>query len=93
MCNQTVCLIAAEIERRGIPTVSIVLLREIAEKVRPPRALAVEFPHGYPLGAPNDAAMQRRVMMEALALLEHAGPAPVLVSGANLAGEDAGVPV
>lgn len=79
MCNQTVCLIAAEIERRGIPTVSIVLLREIAEKVRPPRALSVEFAHGYPLGRANDAAIQREVMLEALRLLGEEGPGPVLV--------------
>ncbi len=79
MCNQTVCLIAAEIERRGIPTVSIMLLREIAERVCPPRALCVEFEHGYPLGRPHDPAVQREVMMEALALLENEGPGPVIV--------------
>lgn len=78
MCNQTVCLIAAEIERRGIATVSIVLLHEIAEKVRPPRALSVEFPHGYPLGRPNDAAIQREVILDALRLLEREGPGPLL---------------
>ena len=37
MCNQAVGLIAAELELRGITTVCIVLLREVAEKVRPPR--------------------------------------------------------
>jgi len=78
MCNQTVCLIAAEIERRGIATVCVVLLREIAEKVRPPRALAVPFPHGYPLGAPNDAAKQREVMVAAMELLEREGRGPVV---------------
>ena len=70
MCNQAVSLIAAEIERRGIPTVCVMLLREIAEKVRPPRALAVPFPHGYPLGRANDAELQKKVMRAALALLE-----------------------
>jgi hypothetical protein len=43
MCNQAVSLIAAEIERQGITTVCIVLLRDVAEKVRPPRALFVPF--------------------------------------------------
>jgi hypothetical protein len=70
MCNQAVSLIAAELERRGITTVCVILLREIAEKVRPPRALFVPFPHGFPLGAPNDPALQRRVIEAALALLE-----------------------
>jgi D-proline reductase (dithiol) PrdB len=74
MCNQAVCLLAAEIERRGIATVCIVLLREIAEKVRPPRALAVPFPHGFPLGAPHDARLQREVLMAALRLLESEAP-------------------
>lgn len=70
MCNQAVSLLAAAIERRGIPTVCVMLLREIAEKVRPPRALWVPYPHGYPLGAPHDAALQKRVMLDAFALLE-----------------------
>lgn len=69
MCNQAVGLIAAEIERRGVPTVCIVLLREIAERVRPPRALFVPFPLGYPLGQPHDSAVQRMVIIRALALL------------------------
>jgi len=70
MCNQTISLIAAEIERAGIPTVCIALLREVVEMVRPPRALFVPFPHGYPLGAPHDAPLQTAVMRAALALLE-----------------------
>ena len=69
MCNQAVSLIAAELERRGITTVCVILLREIAEKVRPPRALVVPFRHGFPLGKPHDAALQRSVIEAALALL------------------------
>jgi hypothetical protein len=69
MCNQAVGLIAAEIERRGIPTVCIVLLREVAQRVQPPRALWVPFPHGHPLGRPNDAPLQREVIARALSLL------------------------
>lgn len=63
-------LVAAEIERRGIATVAVQLLREVAEKVRPPRALWVPFPHGFPLGRPGDPALQRRVIDAALRLLE-----------------------
>jgi len=65
-----VSLVAAELERRGIATVAIQLLREVALRVRPPRALFVPFPHGYPLGRPGDAAGQRRVIESALRLLE-----------------------
>ena len=70
MCNQTVGLVAAELERRGISTVALQLLRFVAEKVRPPRALAVPFPHGYPLGKPDDPEYQRTVIEAALKMLE-----------------------
>lgn len=70
MCNQAVSLVAAELERRGIPTVVIQLLREAAERVRPPRALFVPFRHGYPLDAPNAPGRQIAVIEAALRLLE-----------------------
>jgi hypothetical protein len=73
-------LVAAELERRGIATVGIQLLREVAEKVRPPRGLFVPFKHGYPLGVPNDAARQHEVIEAALRLFEDASlTPPVLV--------------
>ena len=81
MCNQTVSLIAAELERRGITTVCIILLREVAERVRPPRALFVPFRHGFPLDRPNDPARQRTVIEAALALAERSDVMPpVLVA-------------
>lgn len=69
-------LVAAELERRGIASVAIQLLREVALRVRPPRALCVPFPHGYPLGLPGDAALQRRVIESALSLLKAPSPVP-----------------
>jgi hypothetical protein len=66
-----VCLIAAELERQGIATVAIQLLRKVAEQVRPPRALFVPFRHGYPLGIPDDAEHQRAVIAAALRMLEN----------------------
>ena len=78
MCNQTVSLVAAAIERVGIPTVSIVYLKEAAERIRPPRALWVPFAHGYALGAPNDVPLQLDVLRQALSLLAFPGPGPVL---------------
>jgi hypothetical protein len=80
MCNQTVCLVAAELERQGISTVVIQLLREVAERMRPPRALFVPFKHGYPLDMPNDPPRQHAVIEAALNLLEDpAVSPPVLV--------------
>lgn len=79
MCNQAVSLIAAELERRGMSTVCLILLREVAEKVRPPRALFVPFPHGMPLGRPGDAPLQTAVLEAALTLLESSTEAPGVV--------------
>jgi hypothetical protein len=79
MCNQAVSLVAAELERHGIASVAIQLLREVAERVRPPRALFAPFAHGYPLGAPSDAALQHAVIEAALQLLERPEPQPPLL--------------
>lgn len=74
------CLVAAELERQGIATVVIQLLRVVAERVCPPRALCVPFRHGYPLGAAGDPATQHAVIEAALRLLEdQALRPPVLV--------------
>ncbi|MBI1760255.1 MAG: hypothetical protein HYR56_02360 [Acidobacteria bacterium] len=69
MCNQTVGLVQAALERAGITTVSLSLLREVAAIIKPPRTLFVPFPLGFPLGAPNNVELQHRVIAAALALL------------------------
>lgn len=76
MCNQAVGLVAAELERKGISTVTIQLLREVAERVRPPRALFVPFRHGYPLDVPDEPDRQRAVIEAALRLLEAQDSSP-----------------
>jgi hypothetical protein len=76
MCNQAVGLFAAELEQRGISTVAIALLREVALRVRPPRSLFVPFRHGYPLDAPNEAERQLAVLEAAFRLLEDASLKP-----------------
>ena len=80
MCSQAVSLVAAELERHGIATVTLQLLREVALSVRPPRALFVPFPHGFPLEAPEAPDRQHAVLEAALHLLEDATlSAPALV--------------
>lgn len=69
MCNQSVGLIQRAIEYAGITTVSISLLREITEQIRPPRALFVPFPLGHPLGEADNPGLQTRIMRAAFALL------------------------
>jgi D-proline reductase (dithiol) PrdB len=45
------------------------VLREVTVKVAPPRALLINRPLGYPLGAPNDAALQTRILLVAFTML------------------------
>jgi hypothetical protein len=78
MCHQSVGLIQSIIERGGIPTASVTLLKEITERVFPPRVLFVDSPLGYPLGAPKDAALQSRIILAMLTLLKEPVPPAVL---------------
>ena len=58
------------IESRGVATVVIGLVRPHMARTKPPRGLWVPFPLGRPLGEPEDAVFQQRVLMAALGLLE-----------------------
>lgn len=71
------CTLAHVFEAAGLATVSLISVRDVAERMRPPRALYAEFPLGRPLGRPLDADYQRRVLDSAFALL-HAPSGPVL---------------
>jgi D-proline reductase (dithiol) PrdB len=62
-------LVAREIERQGIATVSLSIQRELTEKTRPPRALFLRWPYGHPLGEPFKVAQQRWVLWDALQAL------------------------
>ena len=46
------------------------MLAKITAKIRPPRALAVPFPRGFPLGEANTRELQTAVLRPVLALLE-----------------------
>jgi hypothetical protein len=70
MCTRAVSALAHYFEQEGLATVAIVLIREHAERIKPPRALWVPFELGRPLGAPGDAAFQHEVIRAALALLD-----------------------
>jgi len=63
------------LEREGLLTTGISLVRENTESMQPPRALWVSFPLGRPLGKPGDAAFQLDVIRAALDLLNRSeGP-------------------
>jgi hypothetical protein len=69
LCHQSVGLIQSVIERAGIPTVSITLLREITARVAPPRVLFVDRPLGFPLGEANNRQLQTQIITAALEML------------------------
>ncbi len=65
-----------EIERRGVPTIGISIVRSYSEKVKPPRTVFVKWPFGHPLGEPFHRAQHRAVLkkaFEALADIEEPG--------------------
>ena len=58
-----------EIERRGIPTIGISIVRSYSEKVKPPRTVHLRWPFGHPLGEPFRAAQHRAVLEKAFEAL------------------------
>ena len=78
MCNQSVGLIQRAVEEAGISTVSITLVESMTQKIKPPRALAVPYLFGHPLGEPNNPELQHAIIKEALALLEDTREPPIL---------------
>ena len=69
--------LAHYLEQEGVATTQISLIRLHTETIQPPRALWVPFDLGRPLGVPNDAAFQKRVLISALKLFEESS-GPVL---------------
>lgn len=51
--------------------------------VKPPRALFVPYPFGYPLGEPNNPQLQRQIISVALQLLNSKEALPLLVDFKN----------
>jgi D-proline reductase (dithiol) PrdB len=62
-------LIQRVIEAVGIPTVSISIVREYTEKVKPPRAIFLRWPFGHPLGEPGNVDQQAAVLDKAFEAL------------------------
>jgi hypothetical protein len=57
--------------------VSVSILRDITEKVRPPRALFLRWPFGHPLGEPQNLAQQFTILRDAFAFLYAASPGEI----------------
>ena len=65
-------MLARTLEAAGLATILVTMMPFWAEKIGAPRTLAVEFPFGHALGQPGEIEQQRRVILEALRVLETA---------------------
>lgn len=70
LCHQSVSLIARALEVAGIPTMTLAVAKEVVTSVRPPRAAFYDGKLGAIVGPPNWPEHQRRVLDEALRLIE-----------------------
>ncbi len=64
------CTLAHIFEAAGLSSVVLTPMRDIAERMRVPRALYTAFPVGRPLGKPRDKTFQSEVLKAAFCLLE-----------------------
>ncbi|HKV36103.1 MAG TPA: hypothetical protein VJP89_17315, partial [Pyrinomonadaceae bacterium] len=70
LCHQSVGLVARAIELAGVPTMTLAVLKDIPEMVRPPRVAFYDGEIGCVAGKPNWPEHQRRILDEALRLIE-----------------------
>lgn len=70
LCHQSVSLIARALEQTGIPTMTLAVVQEVVENVRPPRTAFYDGELGSVAGLPNWPEHQRRILDEALRLIE-----------------------
>ena len=70
-------MLARCFEEAGIATTGIVMVKEHAQRTKPPRMLWVPFAFGHALGRPGDPQLQHQVLKAAFDLL-HAAQGPVL---------------
>ncbi|MDT5123886.1 MAG: D-proline reductase (dithiol) PrdB [Acidobacteriota bacterium] len=70
LCHQSIALIARGLENERIPTMMLAVERDVVELVRPPRCGYYKGELGSVAGRPNWPEHQRRVLDEALRLLE-----------------------
>lgn len=70
LCHQTIALVARALEAARIPTMMLAVERDIVEQVRAPRAAFYMGEFGSVAGLPNYPEHQRRILDEALRLIE-----------------------
>lgn len=70
LCHQSISLAARALEDAGLPTMTLSVARDIVEDVRPPRAASYNGEIGSVVGQAGWPEHQRRVLDEALRLIE-----------------------
>ena len=70
LCHQSIGLVARAIELAGIPTMMLAVVKDVVEGVRPPRVALYDGEFGSVAGGPNWPEHQRRILDEALRLIE-----------------------
>ena len=70
LCHQSIGLIARALELDGIPTMTLAVVKDVVESVRPPRVALYDGEPGTVSGLPNFPEHQRRILDEALRLIE-----------------------
>lgn len=67
-CHRSTAVIARALEARGLPTLSMNVLWEAGQEMKPPRTCFLDFPLGCPAGKPHESAQQREILRAALKL-------------------------
>ncbi len=70
LCHQSIGLLARGIELAGIPTMTLAVVKAVVEFVRPPRVAFYAGEPGTVSGMPDWPEHQRRILDEALRLIE-----------------------
>ena len=70
LCHQSMALAARSLERAGIPTMMLCVDKGVVERVRAPRGAFYDGEFGSVSGKPNWPEHQRRLLDEALRLIE-----------------------
>jgi len=70
LCHQSIGLVARALELSGIPTMTLAVVKDVVESVRPPRVALYDGELGAVSGLPNFPEHQRRILDEALRLIE-----------------------
>jgi D-proline reductase (dithiol) PrdB len=69
LSHHSAAILQREIEAAGISTVSVSVCRDITDRIKVPRVVAVRFPMGNVFGHPFDDTMHFRIIKDALQTL------------------------